>query len=63
MNSEISIVWVIIGAVVLAVAGGFFASYISPQAKADRRRRKSNAPVVSKSNRPAVKFSVRTKKD
>ena len=63
MNSEISIVWVIAGAIVLATVGGVLASHFSPQAKAERRLRKSNAPIINKSNRPTVKFSVRTKKD
>jgi len=63
MNSEISIGWFIAGAIALAVIGGGMASYFAPQARADRRRRKSNAPIVNKSNRPTVKFSVRTKKD
>jgi hypothetical protein len=63
MDLEISIVWIVVGAIVLAVVGGALASYFSPQARADRRRRKSNARIVNKSNRPTVKFSVRTKKD
>jgi hypothetical protein len=63
MNSETSIIWVVVGAVVLAIAGGALASYFSPDARAERRRRKSNARLVNKANRPTVKFSVRTKKD
>ena len=63
MDFEFSIVWILVGAIVLAVAGGALASYFSPHARAERRRRKSNSRIVNKSNRPTVKFSVRTKKD
>ena len=42
---------------------GAIASYFSPEAKAGRRRRKSNAPIVNKSGRPTVKLSARAKKD
>jgi len=63
MNSEISLLWVIGAAVVLTIIVGAIASYFSPEAKAGRRRRKSNAPIVNKSGRPTVKLSARTKKN
>ena len=63
MDLEISIVWILVGAIGLAIAGGALATYFSPNARAERRRRKNNGRIVSKSDRPTVKFSVRTKKD
>ena len=63
MDFEFSIVWILAGAVMVAIGGGALASYFSPHARAERRRRKNNARIVNKSNRPTVKFSVRTKKD
>ena len=63
MDVEFSIVWILVGAIALAIAGGALAAYFSPNARAERRRRKNNARIVNKSNRPTVKFSVRTKKD
>jgi hypothetical protein len=63
MNSDISILWIIAAAIVLTMVVGALTSYFSPEAKADRRRRKSNAPVVNTSRRPTVKLSARTEKD
>jgi hypothetical protein len=63
MDFELSIVWILVGAIGLAIGGGALAAYFSPNARAERRRRKNNGRIVNKSNRPTVKFSVRTKKD
>jgi len=35
----------------------------SEEARWERRRRRSNAPITNRSNRPSVKLSVRTKKN
>lgn len=58
------LVVIALGSLLLVVAGirlarGFF----SEEAKRERRRRRSNAPISSRSNRPTVKFSVKTRKD
>ena len=37
--------------------------YFSDEAKMERRRRRSNAPISSKRKGPMVKFSVRTPKE
>jgi len=53
-------VWIGLGmALLLAVLA--LGPRLSPQARVDRRRRRSNARIVSKSARRTVKFSVRTK--
>ena len=62
MDFQNPIVWIVLGLVVLLGIGVFVASYFSPEARLERRRRKSNARIVSKTNRPTVKFSVRTGK-
>jgi hypothetical protein len=62
MNFESPIVWVILGGIVVAIVVGLLASHFSSEAKMERRRRKSNSPVVSKERRPMIKFSVHTKK-
>jgi hypothetical protein len=45
----------------LAIAGAIH--FFSPGARLERRRRRSNNPIASKSKRPMVRFSVRTRKD
>jgi hypothetical protein len=53
-----------LGGLLLVVAGIRLArSFFSEDAKRERRRRRSNAPISAKSNRPMVKFSVTTKKN
>jgi len=48
----------------LVVAGIRLArKFFSTDSTRERRRRRSNAPISAKSNRPMVKFSVTTKKD
>ena len=50
---------------VALLAGGYWivTHYFSEEARWERRRRRSNAPIASRSNRPSVKLSVRTKKE
>jgi len=46
-----------------AVAVGYWliTHFFSDAARWERRRRRSNSPIVSKSKRPSVKFSVNLK--
>lgn len=61
MNFENPILLIVAAAIALSlIAGGVF-SYFSPESKAGRRRRKSNAPIINKSHRPSVKLSSHTK--
>ena len=62
MNLDNPIIVIVAGAIVFSVAVGGLFSYFSPEAIAERRRRKSNSPIVSKSHRPSVKLSARTKR-
>jgi hypothetical protein len=62
MNLDNPIIVIVAGAIVLSIVVGGLFSYFSPESKAERRRRKSNAPIVSKSHRPTVKLSSRTKR-
>ena len=41
----------------------FLPRYFSPEARAERRRRRSNRPIASRNKQPTVKFSVHTEKD
>lgn len=67
LNDRMSLgelVVITLGSLLLVFAGirlarGFF----SEDAKRERRRRRSNTPITTKSSRPMVKFSVKTKKD
>ena len=57
------LVVITLGSLLLVFAGIRLArNFFSADAKLERRRRKNNAPISTKSNRPTVKFSVRTKK-
>jgi hypothetical protein len=56
-------VWLIVGLVVIGVIYWLASHYFSPEAKAERRRRRSNAPLRSTAKRPMVKLSVKTKND
>ena len=53
------------GAGAIVVAGGYWIAkhYFSDEARWERRRRRSNAPIANKSNRPSIKLSARTKKN
>src|SRR5262245_29036116 len=62
MHFDNPIILVLAG-VVVAAAIWAGARFFSTDAKLERRRRRSNARIVSKSKQPMVKFIVRTKKD
>jgi len=51
-----------IGVAVLAAGYWVATHFFSAEARWERRRRRSNAPIANTSNRPSVKLSVRTKK-
>jgi hypothetical protein len=67
LNDRMSLgelVIITLGSLLLVVAGIRLArSFFSEDAKRERRRRRSNTPIATKSSRPTVKFSVNTKKD
>ena len=56
-------VMLVIGLVVIGAIYWLATHYLSAEAKAERRRRRSNAPVRSTAKRPSIKFSVKTKND
>jgi hypothetical protein len=60
MDFHNPIVWIVGGLIVAGVVIVFIAPRFSAEARLERRRRKSNARIVSKEKRPTVKFSVRT---
>jgi hypothetical protein len=62
MNLDNPILVIVAAAIVFSIAVGGLFSYFSPEAKAERRRRRSNAPIINKSHRPTVKLSARTKR-
>jgi hypothetical protein len=47
---------------IILVAGWLATAYLSPNARLRRRRRKSHSRIVSKTNRPSVRFNVRPPK-
>ena len=61
MDFENPIVWILGGVALVAIFVLFVAPRLSKEARLARRRRKSNARIVSKSQRSTFKFSVRTK--
>jgi len=65
LNDRMSLgelVIIILGGLLLVVAGiKFTAKFFSDDAKWERRRRRSNTRISAKSNRPMVRFSVKTK--
>jgi hypothetical protein len=60
MNFDNPMVWVIGGVAILLLLAALLKHFFSEEARIQRRKRKSNARVVSKSRRPTVKFSVNT---
>ena len=56
-------VLLVVGLAVIVAAYWLAAHYFSAEAKAERRRRRSNAPIRSTAKRPTIKFSVKTKND
>jgi len=67
LNDRMSLgelVVITLGCMLLVVTISKFATkFFSDDAKRERRRRRNHAPLSAKSNRPMVKFSVKTKKD
>lgn len=61
MNFENPLVWIGAGLVLFVILVVFIAPKFSTASRLERRRRKSNARIVSKTGKPTVKFSVRTK--
>jgi predicted ABC-type sugar transport system permease subunit len=61
MNFENPLVWIGAGLVLFVIVVVFIAPKFSNASRLERRRRKSNARIVSKTGKPTVKFSVRTK--
>ena len=51
-----------VGLIVLVAMVGFAAHFFSPEAKLERRRRRNNYRVISKSKAPAVRLNARAKK-
>jgi hypothetical protein len=62
MNFDNPFVLAAVGLIVLVAMFGFGAHYFSPEARLERRRRRTNSRVVSKTRRPMVTLSVKTKK-
>lgn len=62
MKFETVIPLVIIALAVVALGYWLITHVFSDAARWERRRRRSNAPITSKSKRPSVKFSVNLKK-
>jgi len=63
MNFGNSIALMVIGFVTGLAALWIARHFFSAEARRERRRRRSNAPVTSKAKRPTVKFSVFTKRN
>jgi hypothetical protein len=62
MNFEAAILLAALGLVAVAVILAV-RHFVSPEARLERRRRRSNSPIASNAKQPSVKLSVRTKKD
>ena len=61
MSFENPLVWMVGGLILFVIIVVVIAPRFSAEARLERRRRKSNARIVSKAGRPTVKFSVHTK--
>ena len=62
MNFDSPLLLAAIGLIVLVVVLAFGAHCFSPEARLERRRRRNNYRVISKSRRPMVTLNVRNKK-
>ena len=62
MHWDNPIVLMILGVAAGVVGIWVVRRFLSDDARWERRRRRSNAPISSKARRPMIKFSVRTKK-
>lgn len=59
----LNIVWLaLLGVVIIATGVWALRHFFSPEARLDRRRRRSNSRVISNAKRPMVRFSVRARK-
>ena len=63
MSSDNIILTVALAFLIVIGASFLFFHYFSPEARLERRRRKSYSRIVSKDKRPTVSLSVKTKKD
>ena len=63
MNFGNPLLLLVVGLIVAIACYWFATHYFSTEAKAERARRRSNAPIKSSAKRPMVKFSVKTKKE
>jgi hypothetical protein len=61
MSFENPLVWIVGGLILFVIIVVIVAPRFSAEARLERRRRKSNARIVSKTGKPTVKFSVHTK--
>jgi hypothetical protein len=61
MIFENPLVWIGGGLLLCVILVAVVAPRFSNDARLERRRRKSNARIVSKTGKPTVRFSVRTK--
>ena len=61
MSFENPLGWMVGGLILFVIIVVVVAPRFSAEARLERRRRKSNARIVSKSGKPTVKFSVHTK--
>jgi hypothetical protein len=62
MNFDNPVLLAAIGLITLVAGIAFAGHYFAPEARLERRRRRNNYRVVSKTRRPAVMLNVRTKK-
>jgi hypothetical protein len=59
----LNIVWLaLLGVVIIATGVWALRHFLSPEARLDRRRRRSNSRVISNAKRPMIRFSVRARK-
>jgi hypothetical protein len=56
------VVLVVVALVGISFLIAMLAHYFSPEARIERRRRRSHSRVVNKTRRPVVSLSVQTKK-
>lgn len=62
MKFETPILMAIVAGAALVGSGWIAKHFFSAEARWERRRRRSNAPITTKHNRPTVRFSVNLKK-
>jgi len=62
MSFDNPVILAAVGLIVLVAIVSLAAHFFSPEATLERRRRRNNCRVVSKSKRPIVTLNVRTKK-